>query len=185
VGGVLDALGNRDGFYAMLILFIVFRALAPALLPALMVVVALGSHADSLARAAYTLSRLDGTDEVIASLGKRRTGITAGIFGWPTLRRMLIAANPDLPPEMVDEKLKMLRARIPGLDRQLEKNMLRATSRKELVEAFQAAGCPGLATDRNAFKTFCHQIALARKNNAPAPFQHAGACSSTNQPEDR
>jgi len=118
---------------------------------------------DFCARVFYYAQAPDATDEVIASLGKRRTGITAGIFGWPTLRRMLIAANPDLPPEMVDEKLKMLRARIPGLDRQLEKNMLRATSRKELVEAFQAAGCPGLATDRNAFKTFCHQIALARK----------------------
>lgn len=57
VGGALEALGSRDGFYAMLVLFIAARALAPAALPPLMVVVALGTHAYWVARAAYTLRR--------------------------------------------------------------------------------------------------------------------------------
>jgi phosphatidylglycerophosphate synthase len=57
VGGALQSLGSRDGFYAMLALFIVARALAPAALPLLMIVIALGAHAYWLARAAYTLRR--------------------------------------------------------------------------------------------------------------------------------
>jgi phosphatidylglycerophosphate synthase len=57
VGGALANLGSRDGFYAMLVLFIAARALAPAALPSLMVVVALGAHAYWVARAAYTLRR--------------------------------------------------------------------------------------------------------------------------------
>jgi phosphatidylglycerophosphate synthase len=54
LGGALANLGSRDGFYAMLVLFIVARALAPAALPLLMIVVALGTHAYWLARALYT-----------------------------------------------------------------------------------------------------------------------------------
>jgi phosphatidylglycerophosphate synthase len=57
VGGLLDSLGSRDGFYAMLLLFIAARALAPSALPALMVIVALGAHGYWLVRAAYTLGR--------------------------------------------------------------------------------------------------------------------------------
>jgi phosphatidylglycerophosphate synthase len=53
--GLLDALTSRDGFYAMLVLFIALRMLAPALLPALMVVVAIGTHAYWLARAALSI----------------------------------------------------------------------------------------------------------------------------------
>lgn len=45
IGGVLHDLGSRDGFYAMLVAFVVTRAAAPAALPLLMVVVALGAHA--------------------------------------------------------------------------------------------------------------------------------------------
>jgi phosphatidylglycerophosphate synthase len=61
--GVLDALTSRDGFYAMLVLFIVLRIAAPPLLPALMAVVAVGTHAYWLARAALWLrrGREDGT----------------------------------------------------------------------------------------------------------------------------
>ena len=55
VGGVLDALGSRDGFYGMLLAFILALALAPALLPPLMVVVAAGAHAYWLTRLAYRL----------------------------------------------------------------------------------------------------------------------------------
>ena len=57
VGSALADLGSRDGFYAMLVLFIAARALAPAALPPLMVVVALGAHAYWLARGLYTLRR--------------------------------------------------------------------------------------------------------------------------------
>lgn len=53
----LENLGTRDGFYAMLLLFITAHAAAPAALPWLMIVVALGSHAYWLARATYTVRR--------------------------------------------------------------------------------------------------------------------------------
>jgi len=56
-GGALVDLGSRDGFYVMLLLFIAARALAPAALPWLMVLVALGSHAYWLARFAWVLLR--------------------------------------------------------------------------------------------------------------------------------
>jgi phosphatidylglycerophosphate synthase len=55
VGGFLDALGSRDGFYAMLVLFILALTFAPALLPILMIVVAAGSHAYWLTRLAHRL----------------------------------------------------------------------------------------------------------------------------------
>ena len=64
VGAALERLGARDGFYAMLLLFIATRALAPGALPALMIVVALGSQAYWLTRAAYTLR---------ARAGRRKT----------------------------------------------------------------------------------------------------------------
>jgi len=53
--GPLDALTSRDGFYAMLVVFIAFRLAAPAWLPTLMVVIAAGTHAYWLARAALFL----------------------------------------------------------------------------------------------------------------------------------
>jgi phosphatidylglycerophosphate synthase len=56
----LDALTSRDGFYAMLVLFIALRIGSPDLLPTLMVVVAAGTHA-------YWVARL-------ALLGGRRRG---------------------------------------------------------------------------------------------------------------
>ena len=55
LGGVLAALGNRDGFYAMLLLFILALTFAPALLTVLMLVVTAGSHAYWLTRLAYRL----------------------------------------------------------------------------------------------------------------------------------
>jgi phosphatidylglycerophosphate synthase len=55
IATALENLGARDGFYAMLLLFIAARATAPPLLPLLMIIVALGSNAYWLARAAYTL----------------------------------------------------------------------------------------------------------------------------------
>jgi phosphatidylglycerophosphate synthase len=55
VGGLLEALGNRDGFYAMLLIFILALTFAPALLPILMIVVTAGSHAYWLTRLAYRL----------------------------------------------------------------------------------------------------------------------------------
>jgi phosphatidylglycerophosphate synthase len=50
MGSLLNALGNRDGFYAMLALFIAGLAVLPAALPMLMLVVAAGSHAFWLGR---------------------------------------------------------------------------------------------------------------------------------------
>lgn len=49
---LLARLGNRDGFYGALVAFILLLAVAPALLPVLVVVVTLGSHAYWLARLA-------------------------------------------------------------------------------------------------------------------------------------
>jgi phosphatidylglycerophosphate synthase len=55
VGGFLDALGSRDGFYAMLIVFIFALAIAPSALPILMIIVTAGSHAYWLIRLGYRL----------------------------------------------------------------------------------------------------------------------------------
>jgi len=55
VGGFLDALGSRDGFYAMLVIFILALTFAPAGLSVLMIVVVAGSHAYWLIRLAYRL----------------------------------------------------------------------------------------------------------------------------------
>ena len=55
VGGLLDALGNRDGFYAMLLIFILALTFHPGLLPLLMIVVTAGSHAYWITRLAYRL----------------------------------------------------------------------------------------------------------------------------------
>lgn len=141
---------------------------------------------DFCSRVCYYAQAPDTTDEVLASLAKRRSGITAGVFGWPTLRRMLQAANPDLLPELIDSKLKLLRAKVPGLDRSRDKQTMTSAQRAELVKAFHAAGCPGLSSDPKAFKTFCREQlkkAAAEKNNAPAA-ETAGAIALTNQPEE-
>jgi phosphatidylglycerophosphate synthase len=42
---VLDGMGNRHGFYALLLAFVAAAAWTPGLLPALLVVVGIGSHA--------------------------------------------------------------------------------------------------------------------------------------------
>jgi phosphatidylglycerophosphate synthase len=55
VGRVLDGMGNRDGFYATLIAFIALLTFRPSLLPALMLVVAIGTHAYWLTRLAVKL----------------------------------------------------------------------------------------------------------------------------------
>ena len=49
--------GSRDGFYAMLLLFIILRVVAPSWLPGLMIVVAVGSHAYWLARLVLLVRR--------------------------------------------------------------------------------------------------------------------------------
>jgi hypothetical protein len=55
--GFLDALTSRDGFYAMLLVFIFLRVVAPSWLPGLMIVVAVGSHAYWLARLVVLVRR--------------------------------------------------------------------------------------------------------------------------------
>jgi phosphatidylglycerophosphate synthase len=56
LGGVLSSVGNRDGFYAMLVTFIVTLGTWPAALPVLMVVVAAGSHGFWLAALVHRLT---------------------------------------------------------------------------------------------------------------------------------
>ena len=53
--GLLDALTSRDGFYAMLLIFIALRLAAPSRLPGLMMLIAVGTHAYWVARAALSL----------------------------------------------------------------------------------------------------------------------------------
>ena len=55
--GLLDRLSSRDGFYGMLLSFVVVRITAPALLPVLLVIIAAGSHTYWVARVAFLLSR--------------------------------------------------------------------------------------------------------------------------------
>jgi hypothetical protein len=55
--GLLDRLSSRDGFYGMLLSFVLVRIAAPALLPALLIVIAAGSHTYWVARVAFLLSR--------------------------------------------------------------------------------------------------------------------------------
>jgi phosphatidylglycerophosphate synthase len=57
IGAAIAGLGSRDGFYAMLVAFILARALWPAALPWLMIVVAGGSHAYWVGRMLYRLTR--------------------------------------------------------------------------------------------------------------------------------
>ena len=57
VGATLDALSNRDGFYVMLVTFILALSFLPAALPVYMIFVAAGCHAFWLSRLAYRLTR--------------------------------------------------------------------------------------------------------------------------------
>jgi phosphatidylglycerophosphate synthase len=58
MGRLLDALSNRDGFYAMLVVFILGLGLWPAALPGLMLFLAVGCHAFWLSRLVYRLTQL-------------------------------------------------------------------------------------------------------------------------------
>ncbi len=55
MGGAVEDFGSRDGFYALLLLFIALRAFVPPLLPVLMVIVTLGSNAYWVVRAAVAV----------------------------------------------------------------------------------------------------------------------------------
>jgi len=57
LGTAIAGLGSRDGFYAMLLAFIVARAAWPAALPWLMIVIAGGSHAYWAGRVLYRITR--------------------------------------------------------------------------------------------------------------------------------
>jgi phosphatidylglycerophosphate synthase len=59
VGTLLNDLGSRDGFYVMLLGFLAAVAWAPAALPALMIVVAVGTHAYWVGRVVYRLVKTD------------------------------------------------------------------------------------------------------------------------------
>jgi phosphatidylglycerophosphate synthase len=55
MGGAVEDFGSRDGFYALLLIFIALRTFLPWALPVLMVVVALGSNAYWVVRAAWAV----------------------------------------------------------------------------------------------------------------------------------
>lgn len=57
LGGMLAALGTRDGYYVMLLLYVATITLLPSVLPALMLIVAVGSHAYWLVRLASRAGR--------------------------------------------------------------------------------------------------------------------------------
>lgn len=76
----------------------------------------------------------NAVQEVLASVAARRTG-SANAFGWPTLHRMLVDANPDTDPSVVKAALTRLK-HVPGLDPS-------KASRFSAIVAFRAAGCPG------------------------------------------
>ena len=60
VGQVLDGLGNRQGFYGILLAVVLCRVLTPGLLPTLMVVVAVGSNAYWIGRVAVAIAFRSG-----------------------------------------------------------------------------------------------------------------------------
>jgi phosphatidylglycerophosphate synthase len=84
VGRVLDGLANRQGFYGILLVFMLCRALAPGLLPTLMVVLAVGSNAYWIGRVAVAVALRTGRGPQVAADG------AAGIRGCPGLQ----AAHP-------------------------------------------------------------------------------------------
>jgi CDP-alcohol phosphatidyltransferase len=55
VGGAVEDFGSRDGFYALLLIFLGLCAFAPWALPILMIVVMLGAHAYWVVRAAVAV----------------------------------------------------------------------------------------------------------------------------------
>jgi Bifunctional DNA primase/polymerase, N-terminal len=89
---------------------------------------------DLAARVFHYAQAPDATQEVLASVAARRTG-AANAFGWPTLNRMLIDANPGIDPAIVKSALTRLK-HVPGLDAS-------KATRFSAIAAFRAAGCPG------------------------------------------
>lgn len=136
---------------------------------------------DFAARVNYYAQAPDTTPEVLASVTARRSGATAGIYGWPTLARMLQDANPHVSDAAlkIGAALARLRGGIPGLDRAADKNRQRAAERARLIAAFQAAGSPGLAEHSDAFARWCK----AQKNNGPGA-DAPGPMPTTNQPKE-
>jgi hypothetical protein len=54
---LLDRLTSRDGFYAMLTLFVLLGVFRPSLLPSLMLIVAAGTHLYWLSRTLVLIAR--------------------------------------------------------------------------------------------------------------------------------
>lgn len=142
---------------------------------------------DFAARVHYYAQAPDATEEVLSSVTRRRQGISAGIYGWPTLSRMLVAAASAKDGDVVSAEARVraaltrLKTTIPGLDRAGERARARAQTRADLVRAFNDAGQPrarelGL---KGAFEAFAF---AAGKQNAPEP-DDSGAFP-TNQPKD-
>lgn len=130
--------------------------------------------ADFASRVHYYAQAPDATDEILTSAVKRRSGLRTGVFGWPTLKRMLVAAHPEIPEPIIQRTLNRVKATIPGLD-------LARNTRSSAVEAFKAAGMPGAEEHgiRDAMKIWAAQ----QKQNAPEPSS-SGAPSFTNLPTE-
>ncbi len=120
----------------------------------------------------------DTTPEVLASVTRRRSGALGGIYGWPTLRRMLLESNPG-DDNAVDATLNRIRAIIPGLQRVTPGFRERTLERAELFEQWKAAGCPGIRDYHDAFKRW----AKAQKTTPPSHHADSGA-RTVNQPEE-
>ena len=134
---------------------------------------------DFAARVHHYAQAPDATDEVVTSVVRRRSGIRTGIFGWPTLKRMLVAAHPEIPEPVIQRTLNRLKATIPGLDTAKLKTAQSANAMAQLVQAFNDAGQPQareLGSVKEAF-------ALWKKQNAPGSVV-PGAPSFTNQPTE-
>jgi phosphatidylglycerophosphate synthase len=113
VAGLLESLGNRHGFYALLLAFVSCLAVAPGLLPALLVVAAVGSHAYWLGRVAVGLAGrgrapLDpeaglpvrcggGSLPAEPAAGERTSDAAALCAGLPALAAMLALAGGAAP----------------------------------------------------------------------------------------
>jgi bifunctional DNA primase/polymerase-like protein len=142
---------------------------------------------DFAARVHYYAQAPDASAEVAASVTRRRSGIRTGIFGWPTLKRMLVAAavakgcDETSAESQVRSTLHRLKATIPGLDREGELAKARAQKRVALVAEFNALGQPrarelGLKAALEAF--------LYQKKNAPEPTSPGAPSLPTNQPTE-
>jgi small-conductance mechanosensitive channel/phosphatidylglycerophosphate synthase len=99
----LDGMGNRHGFYALLLAFVVASAWAPGLLPALLVVVAIGSHV-------YWAGRV-----LVGAVARGHAGVRGAALAVAVLLASLAHAEdkaPKLPEPLTKDAIRELVARL-------------------------------------------------------------------------